>query len=116
MKSIRTAVLALSLLSSLPALAMGAIAVDTEHGQKAGDEGYGIGWGTSRNAASADALRECQSAGNTNCKVLVWFETCGAYASNRTTYGTGWGRTQEDAEAMALTKCGRCKIVLSECE
>lgn len=116
MKSIRCAVLALSLLSSLPALAIGAIAVDSEHGQRAGDEGYGIGWGGSRNAAAADALRECRSAGNTGCRVLVWFETCGAYASNRTTYGVGWGRTQEDAEEMALEKCGRCRIVLSECE
>ncbi|HEX2552434.1 MAG TPA: DUF4189 domain-containing protein [Microvirga sp.] len=116
MKSVRSAVLALSLLSCVPAWALGAIAVDSEQGQRAGDEGYGIGWGNTRAAASADALRACRRAGNESCRVLVWFETCGAYAANRSTYGVGWGRTQEDAEEMALEKCGRCRIVLSECE
>jgi hypothetical protein len=116
MKSLRFAALAIALLTSAPILAAGAIAVDTEHGQKAGDEGYGIGWGKTRDAAARDALKQCSSAGNTNCKVLARFDTCGAYASNRTAYGVGWGATEEDAEAMALEKCGRCKIVLSECE
>ena len=83
MKSLRFAALAIALLTSAPILAAGAIAVDTEHGQKAGDEGYGIGWGKTRDAAARDALKQCSSAGNTNCKVLARFDTCGAYASHR---------------------------------
>jgi hypothetical protein len=105
-----------SILMSSSAWAAGAIAVDTEEGQKAGEEGYGIGWGDSRDEAGRAAMRKCRSAGNDSCKVVARFDTCGAYGSNRTTYGVGWGATEGAAKRMALENCPTCRIVLSECE
>jgi hypothetical protein len=105
-----------SLVAAAPAFAAGAIAVDTEQGQKSGDEGYGLGWGDSREQAGAAAMRECRKAGNDSCQIVARFDSCGAYASNRTTYGVGWGASQADAEAMALDGCRNCKVVISECE
>lgn len=103
-------------LSAAPALAAGAFAVDTERGQAAGDEGYGIGWGDSREEAGREALRECRKAGNDNCQIVARFDSCGAYVSSRTKYGVGWGSTKEDAKAMAFDNCPNCRLVLAECE
>jgi hypothetical protein len=105
-----------SILMSGAAWAAGAIAVDTEEGQKAGEEGYGIGWGDTRDEAGRAAMRKCRGAGNDSCKVVARFDTCGAYASNRTKYGVGWGETEGAAKRMALDTCPTCRIVLSECE
>ena len=115
MKTLMSALL-LALLATAPAAAAGAFAVDTEEGQKAGDEGYGIGWGDSREEAGAAAMKQCRKMGNDNCKVVARFDSCGAYVSNRTTYGVGWGRTEAAAKEMAFDKCPNCKLVLSECE
>jgi hypothetical protein len=109
-------ILAGSALMATPSLAAGAIAVDTEEGQRAGEEGYGLGWGDSRDEAGRAAMRKCRGAGNDSCKVVARFDTCGAYGSNRTTYGVGWGRTEAAARAMALENCPTCRIVLAECE
>ncbi|MGU3539107.1 DUF4189 domain-containing protein [Methylobacterium sp. A54F] len=120
MKFIAAALLAACLgsstLGSSTALAAGAFAVDTERGQAAGDEGYGIGWGDTREEAGAAALRECRKVGNNGCKVVARFDSCGAYVSNRTSYGVGWGRTEGAAKQMAFDQCPNCKLVLSECE
>ena len=108
-----------ALLATMPlqyAMAAGAIAVDTEQGQKAGDEGYGIGWGQSREQAASRAMKQCQDAGNDACRVVARFDTCGAFASNRSTYGVGWGATEAAAKAMATDNCDNCRIVVSECE
>lgn len=108
---------ALAILSCGASQAAGAIAVDTEQGQKAGDEGYGIGWGSSRAEAAAKALASCAGAGNDSCKVVARFDSCGAFASNRSTYGVGWGATEGDAKSMALGRCDEnCRIVIAECE
>jgi hypothetical protein len=110
------AIAAVSLLSTTSAFAIGAIAVDDEHGLSAEQAGYGIGWGSTEAEASSDAMAQCQSIGNTNCRVEVWFESCGAYAGNRTQYGIGWGASLADAESMALANCPGCRIAVSECE
>ena len=98
------------------AIAAGAIAVDDERGQSARDAGYGLGWGDTREEAAREALKECRDSGNTNCRVVARFDTCGAYAASRTTYGVGWGRTEEAAKGMALANCPNCRIVISDCE
>lgn len=111
--------LALALLLSAPAMAMaiGAIAVDDEEGSD--EPGYGFVSGyDSKEAARKAALGECKKAGNDDCQVVLWFETCGAYAASEKFYGTGWGATLAKAEGMALEKCGdkSCKVVVSDCE
>lgn len=98
--------------------AIGAIAVDDDEGDSAAEIGYGLGFGDTREAASREALRKCRAAGNSNCKVKVWFESCGAYAASRRYYGVGWGRNIETAERNALKHCGNnaCRIAVSECD
>ncbi|MCY1665802.1 DUF4189 domain-containing protein [Rhizobium sp. SL86] len=98
------------------ALAFGAIAVNDSQGTAAHEVGYGIGWGSTRKEAERNAMRECLSAGNDDCEVAVWFETCGAYAGDRVKYGIGWGRTLREAERGALEDCPNCKIVVSDCQ
>ncbi len=98
------------------AFATGAIAVDDEAGSR--DAGYGIatGYDTPADAKQA-AMDMCVSYGNTACRVVAWFETCGTYAASKDYYGVGWGANQHAADEMALDKCGSgCKIVVSECE
>jgi hypothetical protein len=118
MKTIATmaAVAAVLLFQVAPAFAEGAIAVDDERGLSAEQAGYGVGWGGNRAEAEEDALRQCQGAGNDSCKVMVWFETCGAYVGSRTHYGIGWGASKKAAETMALDGCKNCRIVVSDCE
>jgi hypothetical protein len=64
------------------AWATGAIAVDDEAGAKPSDAGYGIGFGDTKESAQEAALAKCKAFGNESCKVVVWFEKCGAYASS----------------------------------
>jgi hypothetical protein len=100
------------------AWAEGAIAVDDQAGSKPGDAGYGIGFGDSKEAAQAAALKQCKAAGNDACTVAVWFKKCGAYASSHEKYGIGWGGSEDIAKSRALDSCGNanCRIVASECE
>jgi uncharacterized protein DUF4189 len=100
-----------------PAFATGAIAVDDQPGQKPSDAGYGIGFGDSKESAQKAALAKCNTAGNTSCKVVVWFEKCGAYASSNEKYGIGWAATEDDAKSKALDQCGngQCRLVASDC-
>lgn len=110
----------LSLLAStflLPALAhaFGAIAVDDRVGI---EPAYGFSTGEpSRQAAERNALRYCKQYGS-NCRVVVWFETCGAYAASKKVYGYGYGATKAKATAQALSMCGnnQCEIVVAKCE
>jgi hypothetical protein len=96
--------------------AAGAIAVDDEEGDQ--EAGYGISTGAdSRDEAGAEALKQCKSAGNQNCKVVARFDSCGAYAASKQYYGVGWGSSEQKAIDMALGKCGDgCHVVVSECE
>lgn len=118
LKSLFAAVLALGLLAGgMEVRAAGAIAVDDEAGSKADEVGYGIGSGSSREEAGADAMRECKKAGNSECKVAVRYDTCGAYAASKSYSGIGWGSSEGAAKANALEACGSgCKIVVSDCQ
>ena len=88
MKRITTTLIAAGLLAIASigiAFAIGAIAVDDSYG----DEPSGVGYGFvtlygSKQEASAGAMDACQSEGNTDCKVVLTFQKCGAYASSRT--------------------------------
>lgn len=107
---------AVMLFLPLSAFAIGAIAVDDEEGDVEPGYGYVTGYDT-KGEASREALKECRKSGNKNCKVVAWFETCGAYASSKKYYGVGWGSTKQKAEAMALEKCeGTCRVAVSDCE
>jgi hypothetical protein len=99
------------------AWATGAIAVDDQPGQKPSDAGYGIAFGDSKESAEKAALAKCNSMGNSSCKVVVWFEKCGAYASSNEKYGIGWAATEDDAKSKALDQCGngQCRLVASDC-
>ena len=108
----------LPLMLSGPSFAAGAIAVDDQADTAPQDAGWGLVTGeASREAAATAALRECRKRGNDTCKVVVRFDTCGAYVSSRTHYGIGWGGTLAAAQSMAQEKCGSgCAVVASECE
>lgn len=107
---------ALMLSIPLSALAVGAIAVDDEEGDD--EPGYGFVTGyDNKDEARQDALKECRKSGNESCRIVAWFETCGAYAVSKKYYGAGWGASKQKAEAMALEKCGNnCRVAISECE
>lgn len=99
------------------AFAVGAIAVDDEMGED--EPGYGFSYGyDNKEAAMKRALQECRKHGNTNCKVKVWFNGCGAYAASQRYYGVGWGSNKRTAESNALKQCGNrnCEIKISECD
>lgn len=115
-KSIITALTISLLASATSALAFGAIAVNDEQGMSAEEAGYGLGWGSTQKEAESNAVKECKSVGNDNCKVAVWFEQCGAYAGDRVNYGIGYGESKQVAETMALESCPNCKIIVSECQ
>ena len=108
--------LLVGLTAPLSAMAIGAIAVDDEVGAQAG---YGVSVGmSSESEAKQAALKECRSAGNTNCEVVATFEMCGAYAASKSYFGVGEGESQKVAEARAIEDCGNaaCKIVVADCE
>jgi hypothetical protein len=109
----------LALASSGAAWSWGAIAVDDSYGDEPSGVGYGFATeASSRQEASTGALEVCRSEGNTECKVMLTFKTCGAYAASHTRYGTAVGATLTAAEKRALTECdgADCIIVVSGCE
>lgn len=109
--------LAAALVWSGGAFAIGAIAVDDQEGDTEPGYGFALEHDTKEQAQRA-AMAECRKAGNKNCKVAVWFETCGAYAASKRYYGVGWGKTAARARDMALEKCGNssCRIKIAKCE
>lgn len=114
---IATAVLLVTLTLSSSAFAYGAIAVDDEVGES--DPGYGLAVGEdTQDAARKAALKYCREQGNTQCKVVVWFKQCGAYAASKKVYGYGFGATKKIAETKAIQMCGRpqCEVKVSDCE
>lgn len=98
-------------------MAQGAIAVDDQAGSKPSAAGYGIGFGDDRESAQAAALQRCEAAGNQGCRVVVWFDTCGAYASSNDHYGIGWGESASIAKEKALAQCGgdACRVIATDC-
>jgi hypothetical protein len=117
-KSVSLAVLACVLLQT-HAFAAGAIAVDDEEGLRAAQVPYGYVTGReSRDEAGAAALQECRHHGGEDCKVVVRFDQCGAYASSREHSGIGWGGSEDLARRKAMDDCGtdHCRIVAAVCE
>jgi hypothetical protein len=105
--------------SASTAFAWGAIAVDDDYGEDPADAGYAfVTDDPSRNAAAADAMATCQSSGNDNCRLVLTFQNCGAYAASKTQYGAGAGTTVQQAERRALADCNGsdCQIVVSDCQ
>lgn len=97
--------------------AVGAIAVDDEVGET--DPYYGFATGEdSKEDARKMAMQYCREAGGANCRVVVWFETCGAYAASKKYYGYGYGKTKAKATSDALERCANknCQVVVAECE
>ena len=78
---------------------------------------YGIGGGNSEDEATKNAQKFCGEAGGRECKVVVTYNQCGAYAASKT--GGGWGKsaTRKTAEAQAMSGCNAdsCKVVVSDC-
>jgi hypothetical protein len=97
--------------------AAGAIAVDDDDETEEAGYGMVVGYDT-REEAAKEALKECKSQGNSDCRVVARFDTCGAYAASQQYYGVGWGSTEAKAKTMALSKCAQksCKVVVSDCE
>jgi hypothetical protein len=118
LKLVRAAAFVTVLAFPAAAFAAGAIAVDDVEGM----EHHETGFGTAINEANGDeaaaaAMRECRSTGNENCRVVLRFNKCGAYAVSRDHFGVGTGRTQRAAERDALDGCGAgCRVAVSECE
>lgn len=118
LKVVRAAAIAAAFVFPAAALAAGAIAVDDVEGM----EHHETGFGTSVNEHNADeaageAMRQCRSTGNQNCRVVLRFNGCGAYAVSHSHFGVGKGRTRRAAEKDALEGCGAgCRVAVSECE
>ena len=107
------------LASTGAAFAWGAIAIDDEEGDTADDVGYG--WATgypNQRAAQQEAMSECKGQGNENCRMVLTFQGCGAYATSPSRYGVGSAATAAQAERNAMRACNNsaCTIVLSQCE
>lgn len=103
----------------LSSVRLAAIAVDDTELSHPDNVGYGYSDSEpSRSAAERSALSECRKAGNQNCRIALWFESCGAYAASHRNYGVGWGASEQAANAKALRECGStaCTIVVSLCE
>jgi hypothetical protein len=119
MKKIAAALAALMLSFAFanPAFAFGAIAVDDEQGDD--EPGFGLVTGAdTAEKAKSGALKMCKKEGNDNCKVVVWFKQCGAYAASKKYYGYGYGASEAVASKKALEMCGNknCKVKVSESE
>ncbi|MGE0565913.1 MAG: DUF4189 domain-containing protein [Pseudolabrys sp.] len=118
LRLLRAATLAALFVSPSLSYGAGAIAVDDEAGEATDSIGYGsaTGYG-SREEAGVAAMQQCRAEGNRNCRVVVRFDTCGAYAVSRGHFGVGWGSTAGEARAMALDACGaNCRVAIAECE
>lgn len=109
----------LEAVSCRSALAFGAIAVDDVARAKDGKSGLSlIVAAPSQAEAERLALAECKKGGNRFCRLMVSFETCGAYAVSRSYFGVGAGQSVAEAERVAIEHCGNrnCTIVVSRCE
>jgi hypothetical protein len=117
----RVAILAAGVAAGTSGVAFGwgAIAVDDEYDRHADDVGFGYSSGhASEAAARAAAVRECHRSDNEDCRVVLTFRTCGAYAVSRRHFGVGEGWSVRQAERAALDTCAvsSCRVVVSDCD
>ncbi|HVG50404.1 MAG TPA: DUF4189 domain-containing protein [Xanthobacteraceae bacterium] len=108
----------LTIASTGAALAFGAIAVDDYYDEDPSEAGYGIATDY-RNAreASIAAMEACKTEPTSECKVVLTFRKCGAYAASRGGYGAAASNTLKQAEQRALRQCRDpdCIVVASDC-
>ena len=98
------------------AFAAGAIAV-SDNGGKGAPVYLTVSGKGSVGEASRVVIKKCIDSGLVQCKVIVTFDKCGAYATSSTSSGAGWGITGRIARNMALRNCGDgCSIVANECD
>ncbi|WP_413623777.1 DUF4189 domain-containing protein [Luteibacter sp. Lutesp34] len=94
----------------------GAIAIDEGTAAAGTVEGQ-----TSKSEATSEVLRQCESLGGTNCKVIMVFVNQCAAASQSQIDGrvfTVSRKTKQESEDGAIANCGgrnSCKIVYSQC-
>jgi hypothetical protein len=123
-RTILAAVLAVAIGSSLGGafakdkeFAWGAIAVDLSKPDRAPE--YGLGGGQNEADAKEAAIEYCQEAAGkkSDCKVVVAYQQCGAYAASKKGGGYGINTTKKTAEAKAMSGCDddSCKLVVSDC-
>ena len=97
--------------------AWGAIAVDLSKPDRAPE--YGLGGGQNEADAKEAAIEYCQEAAGkkADCKVVVAYQECGAYAASKKGGGYGINTTKKTAEAKAMSGCDddSCKLVVSDC-
>jgi hypothetical protein len=95
--------------------AWGAIAVDTQKPDR--DPAYGIGGGDNEDEARSNAIKFCKESGGKECKPVVAYQECGAYAASKKGGGWGMNTSKKTAEAKAMSGCDddSCKIVVSDC-
>lgn len=92
-------------------------AVKTVEVEKYSESGYQIVTGQDTEALAKTAvMNNCKKADHKNCKIVVLFTECGAYASSQTASGSGTGKTKQEAIANALAGCENCKVVAAACE
>jgi hypothetical protein len=99
--------------------AWGAIAVDDEPGLDPDGIGYGIISGYAiKSEAINDAIDACKNEGNEDCRIVLVFKKCGAYAASMDNYGVGGAQTLREAEQRALASCGdrECRLIVSDCD
>ena len=110
---------AIALASTGAALSWGAISVDDSFGDEPSGLGYGFATeASSRADASAGAMDACRSEGNDDCRVVLIFKGCGAYAASAANFGVGTGANIGTAEKRAMAQCNGadCVVVVSGCE
>lgn len=97
--------------------AWGAIAVDFSKPDRTPE--FGLGGGKDEAEAKEAAIEYCvEAAGKkANCKVVVAYQECGAYAASKKSGGFGINTTKKTAEAKAISGCDDdgCKVVVSDC-
>ena len=78
---------------------------------------WGIGRGESMAEAGTAAMAFCAKSGGGNCRTVVSYTNCGAFAAGKSSVGYGMADSQKMAETNALAGCGAssCKIVVSDC-
>lgn len=100
-----------------PALAGGWSAISVDFRNDMTKTVYGIGRGGSASEAGSAALDFCTKAGGGNCKVVVSYTNCGAFAAGTSNVGWGMAMDKGTAEANARAGCGAesCRIIVSDC-
>ena len=98
-----------------PATGWDSISIDGSAGED--HPYYGKGVGITRNEAEQGAQKSCHKVGGKQCKIVLSFQQCGAYAASARSTGKGTGTTKQIAEAQAISDCHSidCKIIVSDC-